>query len=825
MRRALHIIILLLSAVCTMSGQTQKGFVKTRGILAPDGKVKAGTPISSVSIKVIGHNNVISDRLGTFSFPMSEKQFCLQSVVKGGYVLSDPDALKRTYPYTAQDPLVIVMEKKTERDSLIEIAKERMSQTLNAQLSKKETEIVRLKKENKIKEEEYDRLKLELYEHKSRTETVIAELVRRYISIDYDRLDSFNIQVNYFIQNGDLLRADSLIRTRGTIEERLNNIKKLEDAREQLAKALQKEKEALAEDLISKFTIYYQQFKNDSAAYCLLKRNDVDTLNLSWQIEAGLFLMKNLQDEKRALAVYQRALQRGLKMYGDNDNADIATCYCNIGVILMNSEFSEEEQALSFFQKALDMLKRIYGEHHPDVAACYNNIGTVYSHIEDHYTANLYYDMARNLEIDEEYQKEEEDNLFSVVNAGGGAEMLTNQGLLLAEQGDYEGALSYYGRALDWILYNIDTKGIDFNHPLVATIYLNMGDAYTGLGEYESARHYLDESWKIRRNILGADSIGNEAVYYYNGLGCLFLNQKDYVNAIKAYSRSVSIIDSIGWNNNKRKSLAYSNLGNSYYLSGDMGKAIPYLLKSIEIEQSVTFGANYNTIANQYKLIRDYYTETGHEAEGKEYSAKATAALLQGLQLKKQRYGDTHVVVGIEYANIGLYYYNDKNYVTAKDYFLHAVEMFDKLGYDNLRDTYSLWHLINNTYKNLLTTDGKYQKEYKQFKDRIIAIAYINDNAESDNYVTKTLQEADIYLPSFHVPIIQWGNWKYGQDPFLIEDEEVDGISNGNLVTWQDGSIQQHDNDKIFSLYFNYRFSTKKEQSEIKKTYTNWLKK
>lgn len=105
-------IILTFSLLaCTISGvaQTQQGIVKTKGRLNSDGSVSAGQRIAGASVTVKGRATVLSKQNGTFSFPMPDKVYYLQSVQKQGYVLTDPDVLSRQYAYSV-NPLELVLE-------------------------------------------------------------------------------------------------------------------------------------------------------------------------------------------------------------------------------------------------------------------------------------------------------------------------------------------------------------------------------------------------------------------------------------------------------------------------------------------------------------------------------------------------------------------------------------------------------------------------------------------------------------------------------------------------------------------------------------------
>ena len=92
-----------------------------------------------------------------------------------------------------------------------------------------------------------------------------------------------------------------------------------------------------------------------------------------------------LGDIKTKMVQYQELLKRQLKAlafaqhkHGEN-HLDVAACYNNIGSIYDN--LGELTQALKFFHKALKIWLQILGENHPSVAASYSNISRVYENL------------------------------------------------------------------------------------------------------------------------------------------------------------------------------------------------------------------------------------------------------------------------------------------------------------------------------------------------------------------------------------------------------------------------------------------------------------
>ena len=81
--------------IMTSYGQTQQGYVKTKGRLGSNGSLVKGTRLSGATVTVKGQNAVLSGSNGTFTLAIPSTNFYLQNVQKQGYVITDPDALSR----------------------------------------------------------------------------------------------------------------------------------------------------------------------------------------------------------------------------------------------------------------------------------------------------------------------------------------------------------------------------------------------------------------------------------------------------------------------------------------------------------------------------------------------------------------------------------------------------------------------------------------------------------------------------------------------------------------------------------------------------------
>ena len=397
MKRILFFIIIALTATVYATAQTQRGIVKTRGRIVNGVHVPGkGLPGTVVSIR--GRSDVgVKNSNGSFSFPVEEKHFVVDSVKKRDYELVDADAAPKTYTYST-DTIFLVMETPEQilQDKLT--SERKIRRTLQRQLQEREDEIETLRAENKISKQEYQQELQKLYADQENNEKLISDMAKRYSTLDYDQMDEFYRQVNIFIENGELAKADSLLRSRGDVnsqvEEQLKRGKSIREKEEEIehAKAVHShDNEELALRCYSYFEKFAMQHQNDSAAKYIELRAKLDTTNIEWQKSAALFIANYLAKYNDALKYYERGLKQSIIQY--SEESEWATVfYNNIGNIY--NSLGEYNNALEYQNKALTIREKMFGTEHPDVATSYNNIGDIYYSLGEYNNALEYYNKA-----------------------------------------------------------------------------------------------------------------------------------------------------------------------------------------------------------------------------------------------------------------------------------------------------------------------------------------------------------------------------------------------------------------------------------------------
>lgn len=233
------LFLCLLATISAAFAQTQRGYVKTRGRLAANGSLIPGTRLTGATITFKDNVAVVSGPNGAFSYPMRSKTFSVESVKKKGYQLYDPDLLGRTHSYSSNDLLVVMdTPENVLEDRLAAVRKIR--NTLQKQLNEKTNELAALKKQHKITEEEYQKKIQALQKAQDKNEELISEMAERYSTLDFEAMDDFRRRVAAYIQNGELTRADSLLNTKGSMEERCAELAREREALRENAENLKK---------------------------------------------------------------------------------------------------------------------------------------------------------------------------------------------------------------------------------------------------------------------------------------------------------------------------------------------------------------------------------------------------------------------------------------------------------------------------------------------------------------------------------------------------------------------------------------------------------
>lgn len=682
------------------SAQTQKGYVKTKGRLGNNGTVITGTRLSGATVKVKGGNAVVSGSNGAFSLAIPSNSYYLQNVQKQGYVLTDPDVLSKQYAYS-KNPLVLVLETPSQQTDDKLAAEKKIRRTLQRQLQQKEDEIETLKEQHKVSEEEYRKQLQEIYAQQENNEKLINEMADRYSKIDFDEVDEFNRRISDCIINGRLTEADSLLNTKGDINTRAATLRQHQEANAQAEQELtiklkklekskaitKKELEDLAQDCYSKFEIFMMQHQNDSAAFYIELRAKLDTTNVDWQNEAGLFANDYLANYSLGLNYFLRALACAQKP--DADNSVLLECYNNLGV---THEFlGNNTMAMEYYQKCLDLCK----EDSISMSTILRHIAIVYYDQDDYNEALSYYQKALVIR-----EKQSEDDKESI------ARLYRDIGNVYNDLGNFNLAKEYLEKAYE--LFNKD-KG-DKSLPIAGCL-LNMGFNYRDLNDNDKAMECFQKALEIYIEFFGERH--PHVAVTYGGIASVYGRKKDYANQLKYSTLCLNIKKKIYGDKHPSIGVGLNNIGLAYLNMKEYDKSIESFLQSLEISR-MHYGEKNGRIAVLYRNLGFLYKELGQNDCALDY-------YLKSFKLAQDLYGDSNQIVQVSANYLGRQYYLMKNYPMAVLYLKQNLAITEKVYEGNTSKLRSAVNLLFKAYNAELEenkSDKELRKEFDEFKKK-----------------------------------------------------------------------------------------------------------
>lgn len=351
----------------------QQGYVRTVG--RPGNK--AGQRLSGVVIKVSGqHNMVKSGKNGKFALAFNglregKDAFSFTSVRLAGYDLQEMEIIGRRYALSATVPVEVVLVPQTLKRE-IEV---KVRRTVENEYQKKLRRIEQLR----LKDAARYQQQLQLLEAEyDKRDQLVNDMVERYASTDYARLDSFTTRINRHIENGELEVADSLIRSqnlprleaeRKTLQERSVQLRQEWENSEKAAKVAT---ERIVNLLKSKAELHLARMEQDSASFCWDQITSLSPDNEAYWREAALRhsaigMLEALYDKshlRKAVECYKHALELLAKMKNEPCE-EMAECYRGMELVygllgVHSTEF--DTLALVCAQKVDSIRRRMQAE-------------------------------------------------------------------------------------------------------------------------------------------------------------------------------------------------------------------------------------------------------------------------------------------------------------------------------------------------------------------------------------------------------------------------------------------------------------------------------
>ena len=310
------------------------------------------------------------------------------------------------------------------------------------------------------------------------------------------------------------------------------------------------------------------------------------------------------------------SLQIRQKLFPAN-HPEIAASYNDLGLVYSEND---PDKALGYYEMALPIYKKIFGEEHAKIAIATTNIGTMYRKLE------LYGDAENNFEIAL--------NIWRKLYPAGHpnqALVLINLGQIYWKLKNTKVAKAYYTSALAQF-----KKAYGNKHPDLASAFNQIGSLALSENKFDSALYFFQQA--LTANSINFSSLSfdknPQSKSYYNGFVMLYsmrykaqaleekylnktIKQKDLTLALKCLQTCDSLVDLLRQNSrDENDKIALGALANEVYADG---VRVAHLLGEVTINP------------RNYKELAFYFAEKSKAAVLLESIADAHAKSFAGI--------------------------------------------------------------------------------------------------------------------------------------------------------------------------------------------------
>ncbi|EAW37505.1 kinesin light chain-like protein [Lyngbya sp. PCC 8106] len=350
-----------------------------------------------------------------------------------------------------------------------------------------------------------------------------------------------------------------------------------------------------------------------------------------------------------AIPILKRVLEIIERLLGEN-HPDVAQSLNNLAILYRDQGRYSEAEPL--FQRSLTIYEKALGENHPDVAQSLNNL------------AQLYYSQGRYSEAEPLHQRSlaiREKALGE--NHPDVATSLNNLAQLYDSQGRYSEAEPLYRRSLA-----ILEKALGENHPDVATSLNNLATLYVSQGRYDKAEPLYRRSFDIYEKALGKDH--SLVALSLNNLALLYDSQGRYDEAEPLYQRSLAIYEKALGTEHPDVATSLNNLASLYDSQGRYDEAEPLYERSLAIWEKA-LGENHPDVALSLNNLASLYDSQGRYDE-------AEPLYQRSLAIWEKTLGENHPSVAQSLNNLASLYNSQGRYDKAEPLIQRSLAIREK---------------------------------------------------------------------------------------------------------------------------------------------------
>jgi serine phosphatase RsbU (regulator of sigma subunit) len=336
-----------------------------------------------------------------------------------------------------------------------------------------------------------------------------------------------------------------------------------------------------------------------------------------------------------------------------------------------------------------------------------------------------------------------------------------NIGNYNARSGNYEQALYYYSKALNFLEAIDDKLGI-------GSCYQNMGYVKSALSDFPAAIQYGIKGTKITVEAGNKQASANG----YTNIGVAYFQLGNYLEALTNFYKALYLREEI--NDKLGTASAFDNIGCVLYEQGKYKEALTYQYNALKIRKEkgdksgIAFA--YNSIANIYTKQKNYkealtclfqsidirneiedkegiaisYTDIGNNYFEQHKINEALSFYLKGLH-QSTEIGNKVIMVNTS-NGIGSAYEVNGDFALANKYYESSLTLAIEIKYkQGVRDAYKNLTSINEKLQNY-SKALIYSRLFNNLKDTLMSEGSVKQTAELNTRYETEKKEKEILL-------------------------------------------------------------------------------
>jgi tetratricopeptide (TPR) repeat protein len=390
------------------------------------------------------------------------------------------------------------------------------------------------------------------------------------------------------------------------------------------------------------------------------------------QQQVGLFVDQGKYAQAQPLLEHALEILRRLLT---DEHPDTATSYNNVAYVLEGQ--GRYSQAQPLHEKALEIRRRLLTDEHPETAQSYSNLAMNLNYQGKYARAQPLLEQA----LDIRRRLLTDDHPDTAIGYNNVAYNLNSQGKFAQAQPLFEKALEIRRRLLT-----------DYD-PLTAGSYSGLAYVLNGQGKYAQAQPLFEKSLEIRRRLFADHP---DTAKSYGNLGLNLHAQRNYAQAQPLFEKALEIFCRLLADDHPDTATGYNNLAVNLHAQGKYAQAQPLYEKALEIQRRLLTDEHPGTATLYNNLAMNLH------AQGK--YAQAQRLYEKALEIYRRFVTDDHPLAANTYRNLANNFNAEGKYTQAQPLYEKALDIWRRLLTDDHPDTAGGY---NNLALNL-NAQGKY---------------------------------------------------------------------------------------------------------------------